>query len=242
MLNGSLELWNYFEFDAAGQHGKFYFLNLNLGSHFSGFVFGIFWIQCYRPFPSQSARLTGRKVETRLINPLQTPESNCIVVLVDPVSLKESWSFNTINGEIRRTIWLSDCIPEIPGTIRPLDCSTAIIPSLSRTLENILIHTGWENKYNLIERNIGWLRKKGKKFHCTRVTTKLLIPPSRTKTEDFFINIKFNYFKVFTVRMFSRTLLLKGASTSLLHHHQLPFESKVIFPVCFLSIFENRGQ
>ena len=61
-------------------------------------------------------------------------------------------------------------------------------------------------------------------YDYTRVVLKLLTPPSQTKTDDLFINWRFNYSKVFTVGVQSffgsfqprpeESQLLKGTSTS----------------------------
>ena len=76
--------------------------------------------------------------------------------------------------------------------------------------------------------------------------------PSRTKTKDLFINFKFICLKVFTVGVESffrpfqpktgrrgKSQFLKGISTAPLHHHQLPFESKLPFFTCFLSVLRT---
>ena len=85
----------------------------------------------------------------------------------------------------------------------------------------------------------------------TRVTLKCFTPPppSQTKTIGLLINVKFNYSKVFILgpnpsldrlnkdrKEGENSQVLKGASTSPLHHHQLLFESKLPFPMCFLAI------
>ena len=59
MFVGGLKLWNHFKFDAVVRQRKFYFLNHNLGSCFSSFILGIFWIPCYGPFLSKFQLLTS---------------------------------------------------------------------------------------------------------------------------------------------------------------------------------------
>ena len=82
-------------------------------------------------------------------------------------------------------------------------------------------------------------------------------PPSRTKTKHLFINLRVSYSNIFPLevesfflpfqsRLEKRKKLssLKRTSTSPWHHDQLPFESKLPFPVCFLSVLrtgENSG-
>ena len=80
-------------------------------------------------------------------------------------------------------------------------------------------------------------------------------PPPRTKTKDLFINLRSNYFKVFTVGIESflrpfqsrpeerkKTQLLKETLTSPLHHHQFFLPAKTAIP-CVLSFYfeDKRG-
>ena len=84
----------------------------------------------------------------------------------------------------------------------------------------------------------------------TRVTRRLLtpLPQTKRKTKDIFINLRSNHSELFTVRVqpFFRPFQTRLEERKKLHfwkgpqrrpniNDQLPFESKLPFPVCFLS-------
>ena len=93
------------------------------------------------------------------------------------------------------------------------------------------------------------------KYHkCTRVTGKLFTLPSPNGNKRLIHQLEIQLFQgthcggwspFWTVSTKTgrkeKSQRLQGTSTSPSHHHQLPFESKLPFPACFLSVLSRGG-